>query len=70
MPLLITILFILIIGLGVLLYFLHRRIEDFSYKMANHITEFTEADRILRDNQDVLQKDLNKIFNDYKKNQK
>lgn len=57
----IVILLILIIGLGVLFYFLHERVES----LALNLSQILQNQETLRENQETLNGDFKKLFYDH-----
>lgn len=53
--------YILLIGLGMLFYLLHNRVEN----LATKLNQSVQWQIILRDNQDVLQNDFKRLFNEF-----
>lgn len=66
MILLICLLILLIVGLGVLFYFLHRRVENFALRLSRIIKDM----EVLYANQQTLDTDLKKIFTELQNVQK
>lgn len=66
MTLLICLLFLLIIGLGIFFYFLHRRVESLSLRLGRIMKDMD----VLYANQQTLDTDLKKIFTELQNVQK
>jgi len=66
MTLFLIIAYILIVDLGVLFYYLNKRVDAFTKKL----NDFGGGMQTLRDNQDILMSDIKKLRNEFHSNKK